>query len=452
VITQLRVLPQLIACSALLFSCFVHAERYYVTEDSFGNFDAAPVDESKLKPELNVGAIASEADGADLPEGKPSTETPNTEKLSTEELDQVRDVLVKEGGAGNDSSKPFVVERHQPKEQASGSVDVEAELEAKTGTPSTIDGAAPNKKASLKSDRDKEILGAFERAYLDTEGVSPYDATVVDDADFVDGDDLLQGRVRGEGKQPYFIVTDPDGNQFTTFYSPDLARQARLDSQTKLKYTEATIFHKEHGRGLLSADIPSGADPIAVSILSGGNDGLESYFDSFSKRCCSKLPTVGLKVIDFERPYHLSLLKEDLPYRFNEGDSRYLIFKLPELKKNFAIQLRAFIRKYKKESVEHGVFFPQLVMLDKTKQPLRIISDPVLKYVPETWSGYGYLEGIFEIERSEALEEVFVLLNTTKNYLKTVSHVEGEFGLLQVEHMTTGEFGVKALYSEAVSQ
>lgn len=455
----------------LLTSLPVYAERYQVTEDSFGNYDAKPVDISKDTAPLNSNVNAS------ISTNPPATNPPPSKELDSNTVTDVDDLKKSRSEEAVSSAQP--AKGIHTGQTPSGGKKLPAEYtdrtdsldagtdrkhadsndtdrnkdhasEATSTAASTPVHAESSSQSRDAAARERRVLSPFEQAYLDNEGVSPYDATVVNEENFVDGDELLSGNISQPSQQPYFITTDPDGYQSITFYSPELARQAEIDSRVKLKYSPATIYKKSTPTVLDPQVLPSAADPVAISILSGGKKITESYFESFSKRCCTELPTVGLTVIDFERPYHLSLERKDLAYRFYEGDSRYLIFKLPEVEHNFAIQLRAYIRKYKKEAIAHGVFFPQLVMLDKHKQPLRIVSEPVLSYQPETWSSYGYLEGVFEVEREHDAGEHFVLLNTTRQSLKTVSEVEAEHGMLQIEHMGIGEFGVKALYAEAV--
>ena len=122
-------------------------------------------------------------------------------------------------------------------------------------------------------------------------------------------------------------------------------------------------------------ELPEGADPIAASILNSGDTLSSSYMDTFTKYCCVNLPNQDIPNIELGKPRFFPLTQEALPYRFNEGDSRYIIIRLPsDSSANYPLRLRSFIRGHKKWGIEHGVFFPQLVTLDKDKKPLRIFS------------------------------------------------------------------------------
>lgn len=438
------------------------AERYRVVEDSFGNFDASPEkskavskDASPLPtgPAVKSDETPSSQDAElikNIPNAASSVQaiaapTDNSTSLLTDakNLDSRSADSVVGGVVGSAVSGEGVEDSSSTSNQLSSASDIKvAELEL---------GAEPELVAGEVKEEEppQRVLGVFERAFLENEGANPYDATVVDESDFVDGDALLEGRVEREGEQPFFITRDVEGNESVTFYSPSLAQKARADSNKKLKFSKSTIYKESDNDGVYVSDLPSGADPIAVHILSAGKGVFENYFDAFGKRCCQLLPKAGIKVLSFERSQHLKVERESLPYRFNEGDSRYLIFKLPDSLDNFAIQLRAFIRRFKDQNIKHGVFYPQLVMLDAEMRPLRIIADPVLDYTPENWSGYGYLQGVFEVYRTEGNEEVYVMLNTTKDHLRKVSQYDTEGGI-EIRHMRYGELGVKALYANSV--
>ena len=403
-------------CLLVVAASSIHAERYQVIEDRFGNLDAER--SARTSAESNQSSDSGHA----LPNSQESSSQP----------DQF--VLPPGGPEVSGQPAPETVKAVDTNTEVSNEIDERNE-------------ARIERQDSVSSKDDPDVgLGKFERVFFQNEGKNPYDATVVNEADFVDGDELLEGRLSGDSQQPFFITRDPDGNESITFYSPSLAQEAKLLSERKLEYSKATIYRPEDQDGVYYGDLPEQAEPIAVQILTSGKGRFENYFDAFSKRCCEELPKSGVKTLEFGRSEHLKLRRGDLPYRFNEGDSRYIIFKLPDYQENFAIQLRAFIRPYGPENVPNGIFFPQLVMLDVNLQPLRIISNPVLEYTPESWSDYGYLQGVFEVERPEGLEEMFVMLNTTRDVLGKISRYEHPEGAIDIRHMKHGELGVKAVY------
>jgi len=384
-------------------SAWVSAERYHVTEDSFGSYSAEPVEQTKKQPSQSSSELS---------------ETNQQERVWP--LDEP--------------------EEHQHQ---------------------TISEQSANEIESSQSAGVKKPLSVFEQKYLEAEkkarkqiikrleqdkGAHSYDATKVDEVDFVDSEALLgQGSGSQSGKSRFFTTVDVDGTLTNIPYDPLLEKAAwdKFRNQKKI-FTEAIVYRKptasDSGKKL---NLPDNADPVALQILNVGGKKLESYFDTFSQSCCANLPNARVPELSFGRSHSFSLSREYLPYRFNEGDSRYLLLRLPEQVENYPLQIRTFIRKYKKRSVDHGVFFPQLVTLDAEKQPLRIITGPLLKYVAETWASYGYLEGIFEIDRTEEREEHYILINTTREVLSQSSVIEEGEEPIQITHMATGLFEVK---------
>lgn len=430
--------------AVFVFALPTHAERYYVTQDGFGNVDAekqSEETEQSLDARVKVPTAESAVVGVESPESDPSL----TESESA--ADKVSEVLVQT----NDSPESSELEQPDfPIETSDAQFASVEGGEAATQEPkaqtSEVDSVVA---AEADAVRQRKILSPFERAFLESEGQNPYDATAIDESLYVDSQDLLEGKVTQKDQQPFFITRDQDGNESVTFYSPSLAVEAKNNADSAIRFTEATIYSRSE-QDVVAARLPADADPVAVQILLQGEAPGESYFEGFVKRCCERLPKAGVKVLEFGRSELLSVDRDLLPYRFTEGDSRYLIIRLPESSSNYPFELRSFIHRYKQEAVESGVFFPQLITLNKELKPMRVIADPVLEYIPETWSGYGYLRGFFEIDRTEDLEEEYILINTTRKALKTSSEYFHPESPITVQHMKFGSLGVKALPPEPV--
>ncbi|GEM_PF-1498984 len=459
----------LVICSLSSLSV---AERYRVVEDSFGNFDAAPdqsdqsvKNASPLRLPSTSPIATSESVNAVVLDDRQTLQADALPGQGSKSADA--DAASPESPSSDMALKPSTISQEEGSDSQFSSSARSWAAPAGTALESTESGVLPLPESDrlLGSDSEvselngadgvaegtasKKVLGVFERAFLENEGANPYDATEVQESDFIDSQALLDGTAEREGEQPFFVTRNIDGTENITFYSPSLAKQARQNASTALNYSKATVYKESDADGVYINELPGNADPVAVQILSAGKAEFENYFDAFSKQCCEEIPKAGVKVLTFERSEHLKIERESLPYRFNEGDSRYLIFKLPDSLENFALQLRAFIRRFKDQKIAHGVFYPQLVMLDATLKPLRIIADPILDYTPETWSNYGYLQGVFEVDRKEGGEEVYVMLNTTRDHLRKVSLYEAEGGV-EIRHMRYGELGVKALYADSV--
>ena len=85
--------------------------------------------------------------------------------------------------------------------------------------------------------------------------------------------------------------------------------------------------------------------------------------------------------------------------------------------------------------------------MDSEKRPLRILTGPLLKYQSETWTTHGYLEGVFQINRSEEKDERYVLINTTNDVLRQTSTIESE-DPIEIAHMSVGSFEIEAIVED----
>jgi len=378
-------------------SMLAQAERYSVEEDSFGGYSAQIIEAKEPETKESEAAPVSEPESASPAESTQTVQLPQpAASVQSGQLPQ----SAKSAQAVQLPQSDQSVEPQQKKISIFEQKFIEAERAEKA--------------AILK--KIKEGGGS----------VLKYDATDVNPLNFVDGDDLAKrGGLREVEKAPYYISVDADGRQQTTFYDPALIKEA-LDKEkdNTLEYTSAQVFKRSDSEDSKLA-LPEGADPIAAGFLGSTEGLLVTYFDGFVEHCCESLPNRDAPKIKLGKPRFFALSQEELPYRFNEGDSRYLLLTLPhDSSENYPLRLRSFIRKHKKRSIEHGVFFPQIVTLDKEKKPVRIFTGPLLKYHEETWSAHGFLEGIFEIDRSELADERYLLINTTKDALKQSSVIE----------------------------
>jgi len=423
----------------VLFATNAYAERYSVTDDSFGGVSAEPVTQA-LGGEPGSKKESSSSIGSS--EDSLSNSPPQASKVSPS--DSKTSTVGKELVVGEAESKPNAAPKLTPESESNASAD-------------TVEGAPKRK------------LSVFEKAYFESErkakaevlknlagnksgdgGSGVYDATQVDPVKFVDGDELERTGAREDvEKAPYFITVDVDGNLQNTFYDPVLVSEA-LDKKrnTKIKYTQARVyeeFSQEEGGEL---NLPEGADPVAIGILSSGEKEFDLYFNAFSKLCCDQLPNIVTPTIKIGRPQAFQLTDDDLYYRFSDGDSRFILVSLPsDTNDNYPLRIRTFIRTFNKLSIQNGVFFPQIITLGADKKPVRILTGPLLKYQAETWSTHGYLEGVFQIDRSEEKDERYVLINTTTDVLRQSSIIDTKEPI-EIAHMSIGSFEIEAILEE----
>ena len=278
---------------------------------------------------------------------------------------------------------------------------------------------------------------------------SDYDATKVNPDEFVDSETLLRPGGINESNSPYYVTVDADGTKHTVLYDPEAVREIIFKERyPKVKFTESIIYDSKSSDLML----PESADPVALEILGGGKKSLVSYFEHFSERCCAGLSNIYTPEIKFGESYYFTLTQHDLPYRFSEGDSRFLLIRLPDLEKeSIPLRIRSFIRKHASKNIEKGVFFLQLVTLNLDKEPVRIMTGPLLEFQDETWTTHAYLQGIFSLSQTKELDERYVLINTTKQVLNSSSTIEvaatedDEAKTVFLRHMNEGSFQIEIL-------
>jgi hypothetical protein len=404
----------------VLIASAVSAERYSVNEDSFGGFSAEPVDEVAQKNEKAAISTPLQHD---------SKSNPPKSNLSKKADEAIPDLKI--------------IETYDAVSESSEATNVEKKPERKI---------SPFEKAYLESERKAKagVLKNLKDNKGNGESSEVFDATDIDPRKFVDGDELERTGVREEvEKAPYFITVDADGKPTNTFYDPVLVSETmNKERNKKTEYTQTRVYEKFSQGSSGELELPEGADPIAVQLLNSGNKEVDLFFEDFAKQCCDQLPNIITPTIEMGRPRALELTNEDLYYRFSEGDSRFLLVSLPaDTGVNYPLRIRTFIRKFKKLSVEHGVFFPQIITLNAEKKPVRIMTGPILKYQAETWSTHGYLEGVFLIDRTEEKDERYVLINTTRDVLRQSSTIDSEVPI-EIDHMPIGSFEIMALIEE----
>ena len=391
-----------------------HAERYSVEKDSFGNYSAKKVEPA---PENSQTKLSE----------SPPTIIDSADKTAAD-LNQVNSEPALDDMSGENSKQLEQESEQEQIEPRKLSVFEQKYLEAELAERARI---------------LKELAPAGETQ-------SDYDATAVNPEDFIDSEELLrQASKPDKERSPYYVTVDADGTMHTTFYDPTLVKEILFSERNKkIEFTEAQVFQQSES----AISVPESADPVALGILSGGEDGFVSYFDKFSEKCCAQLPNIETPDITLDN-YHYFVLNDDsLPYRFAEGDSRFLLLKLPDMNQSqIPLRIRSFIRKFSKQNIEKGVFFPQLITLDKDKKPLRIITGPLLKFHDETWTKHAYLEGVFAITQTEDFDERYLLINTTRETLASKSTIEipesedEPARSVILKHMNEGSFEIEIL-------
>ncbi len=422
-------LRALVAASVLFFMSSASAERYIVADDAFGNTGAKQVSEldadelDKLK-----GAEPKEVKTADSVEANAGYEDSVASDEPNAQPDQAQsDVDPSEIAA---SSEPETSSTEQSQVAQEGLSEVTPSKSSEVVSENPFDRA-------LRESQQNETDEVVKRLRAQG-GDSTFDATKVNPADFVDSEDLLQGNVNSDGERPFFVTFDNQGESNVIFYSPQVMQDEIKRRESEEQVSDAVIYSaKDDGSQLR---FPAGADPVAAQILASGNQ--PSYFSRFSERCCNKLPNVGTLELRRDKGLHVPIESTDFSYRFVDGDSRYRIVKLPDVRKNFLLTIKTYVKSYKSRGIDHGAFIPQVVLMDRDKNVTRVISNMSAQSHAETWSTYGYLKSVIEVEQSSVDYEALLLVYTRAEDLRKTSTVEDSSGAWEIEHMEIGSLEV----------
>lgn len=253
---------------------------------------------------------------------------------------------------------------------------------------------------------------------------------------YPDGNQLERdGYVRPGEPQPYFSWRDAEGNIRVSYYQPD-TRSAVEKGRIKppVELTPASVHRK--------SDMPAtvtprdGGDPDAFAML-GIDQPEDSYLDRWGGRCCTDLDTANVEEWQRGREFGLEIDQNSESHTFLSGDSPYLMVRLPagEERNGFVMRLRSFAR--------DGLFVPSVAFLDADRAPLRIVTDIVADFVPESWHRRGYLEAFIPVMPEHG--ERWLVIYTREDDLRGQTVVDEERGPLRIPHVREGELSLTEL-------
>lgn len=253
---------------------------------------------------------------------------------------------------------------------------------------------------------------------------------------YPDGNQLERdGYVRPGEPQPYFSWRDAEGNIRVSYYQPD-TRSAVEKGRIKppVQLTPASIYQQGEATG---ADVPrEGGDPDAFAIL-GIEQPEDSYLKHWGTSCCGALEDSTVEEWQSGREFGLTIDEASPVHGFVSGRSPYLLVQLPngEAERGFIMRMRSFARE--------GVFVPSVAFLDSDRRPVRIVTDLVADYTPESWHRRGFLEAFIPVfpEHGERWLVIFTRQEDTQG--QTV--VEDERGPRVIRHITQGELSLTEL-------
>ncbi len=250
---------------------------------------------------------------------------------------------------------------------------------------------------------------------------------------YPDGNALAErGFIRPGDPEPYFTWRDALGNVRVSYYRPD-TRTAVEKGEIKppLELTEASIYQASDAPS--DASLPEGADPLATAVL-GLDDSEAPFFERWTASCCTKLDHSNYVGWEPGREFGVDVTESSPEHEFITGTSHYRLVRLPHGSevKDFILRLRSFDQK--------GVFVPSVAFLDAGFRPLRLVTDLVAEFIPESWHRLGHLRSFIPVFPSRG--ERWLLIYTTARDSSGQTVIETRYGPLAIPHQPTGELGL----------
>lgn len=223
----------------------------------------------------------------------------------------------------------------------------------------------------------------------------------------------------------YYTWRDAEGQVHNTPYDYSEESLGRAPASENRQQASTARVTERGGAGSAPYDRDSGA----AAIL--GLDGAGNRLDAFAESCCSDLPRFHTLKLEKDRGVDVSLTEDDEPESFSTGSSRFALVRLPETGPGRLLRVCSYVRE--------GVFLPNLAFLNADFEPVRLVTDIVFDYSPETWRRYGYLEAFIPLRGRD--QERWVLVFTREKDVESATTVEGDRDRsTRLQHKPTGSF------------
>lgn len=250
---------------------------------------------------------------------------------------------------------------------------------------------------------------------------------------YPDGEELARdGFIRPGQRQPYYTWRDADGIVRVSYYKPDTrTERQRNPDMAPLNLTPASVYLPRQESG--EAEPVAGHDPDAFAVL-GIEREPENVLTTFAGNCCEALSNKEFEHWQEGREFGVRITEDSPVYDFSSGESAFQLVALPsgEFTHGFVTRLRSYAHK--------GVFVPTLAFLDRDFRPVRLITDLVMDYYPETWRKRGYLEAWVPVFPGQG--ERWLLVLTRSEDLRAQTVYDADHGPVAIPHVPYGELGL----------
>ncbi|MEQ6885153.1 MalM family protein [Salicola sp. Rm-C-2C1-2] len=233
----------------------------------------------------------------------------------------------------------------------------------------------------------------------------------------------------GDTNELFYSWRNAEGRVFNTPYLYEEETMGRvIREEAPVRASQARVITSE------AVNAPGfRPDSEAADVLGVGKGG-RNRLNSFSEQCCGQLPRLEFQKLEPERTLPVNLGEETRVHRFSTGKSRFCLVRLPEEPERSLIRIRSFVR-------NGGYLVPSAVFLNGGFQPVRIVTDLVMEYSPETWRRYGHMSARLAIRPKS--DERWLVLFTRSDDLESSTEVGKEGQRHRLTHESAGSLSLR---------
>lgn len=335
----------------------------------------------------------------------------------------------------SEATKPAL----RPKTKAGSSQPGAANPEAtKTTAPDSMSSqsAVPATPTDHSSAAD---AGPDNRTGDRNQSARPDDETEYTLANYPDAETLEKsGYIRPGDPLPYYTWRDSDGRIRVSYYRPDTRSDVEKGLiRQPIELTDASVYTSDSAKSSVTPPpLANGQVPEAFRVLGIDPHGA-SPFQQWQALCCEDLTIGQVQDWSADREFQLDVDTSASTHRFSTGVSRFRLVQLPTTSPpgGFVLRIRSFD--------DHGVFVPSLAFLDQDLELLRLVTDLVMPFQPETWHRQGYLEAFVPVFPDRG--ERWLLVFTRDEDLASQTVTETRHGPRRIVHEPTGTLSLTGM-------
>lgn len=241
------------------------------------------------------------------------------------------------------------------------------------------------------------------------------------------------GYVRPGDPLPYYTWRDAEGRFRSSYYRPDTRSDVEKGLiREPVTLTPASVYQASGASG--SKNVPTldpdpATRPEAFALL-GISTSAKSYLDQWQGACCHDLTLSDTVEWSSGREFQVEFQPDTPVHSFFSGSSAYRLVRLPDPAetRSLIIRIRSF--------AQNGILVPSVAFLDESLRPLRLVTDMIMDFTPESWHRQAYLEA--HVPAFPERRERWLLIYTRDEDLAGQTVIETRRGPKALHHRDQG--------------